>query len=103
MTEEKKSTYKEYREGKKGFGAIVTLLAGFVHSLFLFPFLIIQMLHFDNKTGWSYRAVSINILIIKKTFNLNEYFRNGSEKERYLKNLNDAIKIIKEGIAVSKD
>jgi len=37
------------------------------------------------------------------TFSLNEYSRNVSDKERYLKNLDDAIKIIKEGVAVSKD
>lgn len=37
------------------------------------------------------------------TFSLNEYFRNRSDKERYLKNLDGAIKVIKEGIAQPKD
>ena len=37
------------------------------------------------------------------TFSLNEYYRNGLDKERYLKKLNDVIKIIKEGVAVFKD
>lgn len=35
------------------------------------------------------------------TFGLNEYFRNGFDENRYLKKLEDAIKIIKEGIVVS--
>lgn len=36
-------------------------------------------------------------------FNFNECFRNGSDKERYLKNLSDALKIIKDGVAMSQD
>ena len=35
-------------------------------------------------------------------FNFNECFRNGSDQERYLKNLGDALKIIKDGVAVSR-
>ncbi|MDF9408000.1 MAG: HTH-type transcriptional regulator SrpR [Pelotomaculum sp. PtaB.Bin013] len=37
------------------------------------------------------------------TFGLNEYFRSGLDENRYLKKLNDAIKIIKEGISMFKD
>lgn len=36
------------------------------------------------------------------TVNFNECFRNGSDRERYLKNLNGALEIIKKGISASK-
>ncbi|KPU44352.1 putative HTH-type transcriptional regulator YxaF [Oxobacter pfennigii] len=64
----------------------------------------VKMLESDKERGLIKPEVDSELVInMISTFNLNEYFRNGSDKERYLKNLDDAIKIIKEGIAVSKD
>lgn len=63
----------------------------------------VKMLERDKERGLIKPEVDSELVInMISTFNLNEYFRNGSDKERYLKNLNDAVKIIKEGIAVPK-
>ncbi|ATW26652.1 TetR/AcrR family transcriptional regulator [Candidatus Formimonas warabiya] len=64
----------------------------------------VKMLEHDKERGLIKPEVDSELVInMISTFNLNEYFRNGSDKERYLKILSDAIKIIKEGVAVSKD
>ncbi len=64
----------------------------------------IKMLERDKARGLIKPEVDSELVInMISTFSLNEYYRNGSDKERYLKNLSDAIKIIKAGVAVSKD
>ncbi|WP_407311728.1 TetR/AcrR family transcriptional regulator [Desulfosporosinus sp. SB140] len=64
----------------------------------------VKILERDKERGLIKPEVDSELVInMISTFNLNEYFRNGYDKERYLKNLGDAIKIIKEGVAVSKD
>lgn len=64
----------------------------------------VKMLEHDKERGLIKPEVDSELVInLISTFNLHEYFRNSSDKERYLKNLDDAIKIIREGIAVCKD
>ncbi|MEL7563971.1 MAG: TetR/AcrR family transcriptional regulator [Dehalobacterium sp.] len=64
----------------------------------------VKMVERDKERGLIKPEVNSELLInLISTFSLNESYRNGSDKERYLKNLSDAIKIIKEGVAVSKD
>lgn len=64
----------------------------------------VKMLERDKERGlFKPEADSELVINLISTFNLNEYFRNGLDKERYLKNLGDAIKIIKEGIALFKE
>ncbi len=64
----------------------------------------IRMLERDKERGLIKPEVDSELVInLISTFSLHEYYRNGSDKERYLRNLCDAIKIIKEGVAVSKD
>lgn len=64
----------------------------------------IKMLERDKERGLIKPEVDSELVInIISTFSLHEYSKNGSDKERYLKNLEDAIKIIREGVAVSKD
>lgn len=64
----------------------------------------IRMLERDKERGLIKPEVDSGLVInMISTFSLHEYYRNGSDKGRCLKNLGDAIKIIKEGIAVSKD
>lgn len=64
----------------------------------------VKMLERDKERGLIKPEVDSELVInMISTFSLNEFFRNGADKERYFKNLNDAIKVIKEGIAVSKD
>lgn len=62
----------------------------------------VKMVERDKERGLIKQEVDSELVInMISTFNINEYFRNGSDKKRYLKNLGDVIKIIKEGIAVS--
>lgn len=62
-----------------------------------------KMVERDKERGLIKPEVDSELVVnLISTFSLNEYFRNGSDKERYLKNLGDAIKVIKEGIAVPK-
>lgn len=64
----------------------------------------VKMLENDKERGLIKPEVDSELVInLISTFNLNEYYRNGLDKERYLKNLKDVIKIIKEGIGVVKD
>jgi TetR/AcrR family transcriptional regulator len=64
----------------------------------------IKMVERDKERGLIKPEVDSELVInMISTFSLQEYYRNGSDKERYLKNLGDAIKIIKEGVAVSMD
>ncbi|MDR3584337.1 MAG: TetR/AcrR family transcriptional regulator [Desulfosporosinus sp.] len=64
----------------------------------------VKMVERDKERGLIKPEVDSELVInMMSTFSLNEYFRNGSDNERYLKNLDDAIKIIKDGVAVSKD
>lgn len=63
-----------------------------------------KMLEHDKERGLVKPEVDCELVInMISTFSMSEYYRNGSDKERYLKNLGDAIQIIREGIAVSKD
>lgn len=63
-----------------------------------------KMLEQDKAWGrFKPEADSELVINMISTFSLNEYFRNRSDKERYLKNLDGAIKVIKEGIALPKD
>lgn len=64
----------------------------------------IKMVERDKERGLIKPEVDSELVInMISTFSLHEYYRNRSDKERYLKNLGDAIKIIREGVAVSKD
>lgn len=64
----------------------------------------VKMVEHDKERGLIKPEVDSELVInMISTFSLHEYYRNGSDKERYLKNLGDAIKIIREGVAVSKD
>ncbi len=64
----------------------------------------IKMLERDKERGLIKPDVDSELVInMISTFSLHEYVRNGSDKERYLKNLGEAIKIIKEGVTVSKE
>lgn len=64
----------------------------------------IKMVERDKERGLIKPEVDSELVInMISTFSLYEYYRNGSDKERYLKNLGDAIKIIREGIALSND
>ncbi|GBF33231.1 transcriptional regulator [Desulfocucumis palustris] len=64
----------------------------------------VKMVERDKERGLIKPEVDSELVInMISTFSLHEYYRNGADKERYLKNLDDAIKIIKEGIAVCKD
>lgn len=63
----------------------------------------VKMLERDKERGLIRPEVDSELVInMISTFSLNEYFRNGSDKERYLKNLSNAIRILKEGIAVDR-
>ena len=63
-----------------------------------------KMIEHDKERGLIKPEVDTELVVnIIFTFGLNEYYRNGLDEERYLKKLIDAIKIIKEGIAVFKD
>lgn len=62
-----------------------------------------KMLERDKERGLIKPEVDSELVInMISIFSLHEYYRNGSDKDRYLKNLGDAIKIIREGIAVPK-
>ncbi|MDQ7093530.1 TetR/AcrR family transcriptional regulator [Desulfosporosinus sp. PR] len=64
----------------------------------------VKMLERDKERGLFKPEVDSELVInLISTFGLNDYFRNGCDKERYLKNLSDAIEIIKGGIALFKD
>ncbi len=64
----------------------------------------IKMVERDKERGLIKPDVDSELLInMISTFSLNEYYRNVSDKERYLKNLGDAIRMIKDGVATSKD
>lgn len=64
----------------------------------------VKMLECDKERDRIKPEVDSELVInMISRFSLNEYFKNGSDKEKYFKNLNDAFKIIKDGIAVSKD
>ncbi|KLU60501.1 HTH-type transcriptional regulator MtrR [Peptococcaceae bacterium CEB3] len=64
----------------------------------------VTMLERDKERGLIKPEVDSQVVInMISTFSLNEYYENGSDKERYLKNLGQAIKIIKDGIAQPKD
>ncbi len=59
-----------------------------------------KMIERDKERGLIKPEVDSELVInMIFTFGLNEYYRNGLDKERYIKKLNDAIKILKEGIA----
>lgn len=61
----------------------------------------VEMLERDKQRGLIKPEVDSKLVInMISTFSLYEFFRNGSEKEMYLKNFNEAIKIIKAGTAV---
>ncbi len=63
-----------------------------------------QMIERDKERGLIKPEIDSEIVVAMiVTFGLEEYYRNGLDEERYLKKLNDVIKIIKEGIAVSKE
>ena len=63
-----------------------------------------KMLERDKARGRFKPEIDSELVInMISTFSLNEYFRHGSDKEGYLKNLDGAIKVIKEGIALLKD
>lgn len=63
-----------------------------------------EMLERDKERGRIKPEVDSELVIdMISTFSMNEYYKNGSDKERYLKNLGNAIKIIREGIAVCKE
>lgn len=64
----------------------------------------IKMIERDKERGLIKPEVDPELVInMISTFGLNEYFRNELDKERYLRKLNGAIKILKEGIALLKD
>lgn len=64
----------------------------------------VKMVERDKERGLIKPEADSELVInMISTFSLNEYFRNGFNKKRYLKNLGDAIKMIKAGIAVPKD
>ena len=64
----------------------------------------VKMVERDKKRGLIKPEVDSELLInMISTFSLNEYYRNESDRERYLRNLGDAIKMIRDGVAVSKD
>jgi TetR/AcrR family transcriptional regulator len=64
----------------------------------------VKILERDKERGLIKPEVDSELVInMITTFSYNEYFRNGADKERYLKNLGNAIKIIRDGVAVSKD
>ncbi|WP_148132748.1 TetR/AcrR family transcriptional regulator [Candidatus Formimonas warabiya] len=64
----------------------------------------IRMIERDKKRGLIKPETDSELVLnMIFTFGLNEYYRNGLDEERYLKMLNDVIKIIKEGIAVFKE
>lgn len=62
-----------------------------------------KMIERDKERGLIKPEVDSELVInMILRFGLNEYCRNGLDKERYIKKLKDAIKIIKEGIVVIK-
>lgn len=64
----------------------------------------VKLLERDKERGLIKPEVDSELVInMISTFSLHEYYRNGSDKEKYLKNLCGAIKIIREGVAMSKD
>jgi hypothetical protein len=68
-------------------------------------FVKVRTMDIDKKERGLIKPEVASELVINmiSTFSLNEYYRSGLDKERYLKKLNDVIKIIKEGVAVFKD
>ena len=61
----------------------------------------VEMLERDKEHGLIKPEVDSKLVVnMISAFSLNEYFRNGSDKELYLENFTEAIKIIKAGIAV---
>lgn len=63
----------------------------------------VKMLERDKARGLIKPEVDSQLVInMISTFSLHEYFRNGSDKEKYLKNLSAAIRMIREGIALPK-
>ncbi|MDR3601146.1 MAG: TetR/AcrR family transcriptional regulator [Desulfosporosinus sp.] len=59
----------------------------------------VKMVERDKERGLIKPEVDSELVInMISAFSYNEYFRNGSDKERYLKNLSNALKIIKDGI-----
>ena len=64
----------------------------------------IKMVEHDKERGLIKPEVDSELVVnMISSFSLNEYFRDGSDKEKYLKNLSNAIKVIKEGILLPKN
>lgn len=64
----------------------------------------VKMVERDKERGLIKPEVDSELLVnMISTFSLNEYYRNGSDQERYLKNLGDAIKMIRDGVIVSEN
>jgi AcrR family transcriptional regulator len=64
----------------------------------------IKLLERDKERGLVKPEIDSELVIrMISTFSLNEYFKNGSDKVRYLKNFSNAVKIIKEGIQMPGD
>jgi TetR/AcrR family transcriptional regulator len=64
----------------------------------------VKMVERDKERGLIKPEVDAELIInMISTFSLSEYHKNILDKEKYLKNLGDAIKIIKDGVKVSKD
>ncbi len=63
----------------------------------------VEILERDKRRGLIKPEVDSELVVnMISTLNLNECFRNGSDKERYLRNLKAALKIIKDGIATAQ-
>lgn len=61
----------------------------------------VKLVERDKERGIIKPEVDSELVInMISTFSMNEYFRNGSDKEGYLKNLGNAIKMIKEGVCL---
>ena len=64
----------------------------------------VKMLERDKERGLIKPEIDSGLVInLISTFIINEYFKSGSDKERYFRNLNGAIKIIRDGITVARD
>jgi AcrR family transcriptional regulator len=64
----------------------------------------VKMLECDKENGLIKPDVDSELVVnMLFTFVINEYYRTGLDEERYLKGLNDVIKIIREGIAMATE
>jgi TetR/AcrR family transcriptional regulator len=64
----------------------------------------VKLVERDKARGLIKPEVDSELIInLISTFSYNEYFRNGADKKKYLKNLGDAIKIIKDSVSVPRD